>query len=147
VAIVAIPLAFDIANTWSANDGNSRLNRFIKTGVTVLNTGILVLTGIAAATLMVSGIGWAIVGASLLYASYLATDDIKSTVYEELIYDSSGNMVIDPRDIGTYNYSPSGTFLGSIGHMAVDVVPWVLWGNSEDDDTIIFERAASFFEI
>ncbi|MGD9910490.1 MAG: RHS repeat-associated core domain-containing protein [Candidatus Izemoplasmatales bacterium] len=67
--------------------------------------------------------------------------------FREVIYDSSGNMVTDPRDIGTYNYSPSGTFFGSIGHMAVDVVPWVLWGNSEDDDTNIFERAASFFGI
>jgi RHS repeat-associated protein len=67
--------------------------------------------------------------------------------FREVIYDSSGNMVTDPKDIGTYNYSPSGTFFGSIGHMAVDVVPWVLWGNSEDDDTNIFERAASFFGI
>jgi type II secretory pathway pseudopilin PulG len=51
----------------------------------------------------------------------------------EVIYDFEGNMVTDPRDIGTYNFVPSGSFWGDKGHGLFDVVPWVLFGNSDDD--------------
>jgi RHS repeat-associated protein len=51
----------------------------------------------------------------------------------EAIYDYNGNMVTDPRDIGTYNFSPSGSILGSIGHFCFDMLPWLLFGNNDED--------------
>ena len=41
--------------------------------------------------------------------------------------------VLDPRDVGTYNFVPSGGFWGNIGHSLFDVLPWVLFGNNDDD--------------
>ena len=56
----------------------------------------------------------------------------------EAIYDSNGNLVEDPRDIGTYNYCP--LVDSAIGHFFVDVLPWIIWGNSADDTTTVGER-------
>ncbi len=53
--------------------------------------------------------------------------------HKEAIYDSQGNLVTDSRDIGTYNYSPSGTIWGSVGHFFVDILPWVVFGNDDND--------------
>lgn len=58
----------------------------------------------------------------------------------EVIFDSSGNMVTDPRDIGTYNFCPSGGFVGSAGHFVKDILPWIVWGNTPDDTTTVVER-------
>lgn len=59
--------------------------------------------------------------------------------YYEAIYDkNSGNMITDPRDIGTYNYAHPDN--DPIGHAILDVVPWIIWGNSEQDTTNIFQR-------
>jgi hypothetical protein len=52
---------------------------------------------------------------------------------KEAIYAFNGDMVLDSRDIGTYNFCPSGTLGGNIGHFFVDVLPWALFGNSDDD--------------
>ncbi|MCL1919318.1 MAG: RHS repeat-associated core domain-containing protein, partial [Peptococcaceae bacterium] len=52
---------------------------------------------------------------------------------KEVIYDYQGNMVIDPRDIGTYNFIPSGSIWGDAGHLIFDVIPWFLYGNSDED--------------
>ena len=59
----------------------------------------------------------------------------------EAIYDKSGKKVTDPRDIGTYNICNPNT--NPIGHFAVDIVPWILWGNSAEDSTNIFSRTFS----
>jgi len=53
--------------------------------------------------------------------------------HREAIYNSAGNLVLDSRDVGTYNYSPSGTIKGSIGHFFVDMIPWYIFGNDDDD--------------
>ncbi len=53
--------------------------------------------------------------------------------HREVIYNSAGDMVLDSRDIGTYNFSPSGTFWGGIGHFFADMLPWYLFGNDDDD--------------
>jgi len=56
----------------------------------------------------------------------------------EAIYDSNGNIVKDPRDIGTYNYfNPD---KNKVLHGIFDVVPWIICGNSNDDTTTIFQR-------
>lgn len=61
----------------------------------------------------------------------------------EVIYDTAGNIVTDPRDIGTYNYCPSdqgNKIIAGVGHLFMDVLPWYVWGNSEDDSTNMMER-------
>jgi hypothetical protein len=65
--------------------------------------------------------------------------------HHEIIVDSSGQIVTDPMDVGTYNFIPSdknGIF-GVIGHGLVDVLPWIFLGNSIDDTTTIFDRIGS----
>ena len=66
--------------------------------------------------------------------------------HREVIYDSTGNMVLDSRDIGTYNYSPSGTFWGSIGHFFADMLPWYLFGNDDDDPGPLANEIIRLFE-
>ena len=56
----------------------------------------------------------------------------------EVIFDSSGRIVTAPEDYGTYNYCDPND--DPVGHAIKDVVPWVLWGNSEDDETEWYER-------
>ncbi len=59
----------------------------------------------------------------------------------EAIYDATGTLVTDPRDVGTYNYSPfNGTIKSAIGHYVKDVKPWIRWGNSPDDTTSSWQR-------
>ena len=52
--------------------------------------------------------------------------------HREVIYNYAGNIVLDSRDIGTYNFSPSGTLFGSIGHFFADMLPWLIFGNDDD---------------
>ena len=65
--------------------------------------------------------------------------------HREVIFDESGNIVDDPRDVGTYNYSPSGTFWGSVGHLGMDIIPWVIFGNNDDDPGPIANWVSSIF--
>ena len=66
--------------------------------------------------------------------------------HREVIFNSTGNMVLDSRDIGTYNYSPSGTFFGSIGHFFADMLPWYLFGNDDDDPGPLVNEIIRLFE-
>ena len=61
----------------------------------------------------------------------------------EVIYDSSGREVTDPRDVGTYNFISS--LVDPIGHFIVDVIPWIRYGNSPDDSTTPQERWDAFW--
>lgn len=51
----------------------------------------------------------------------------------ERIYDSDGNLVTDPRDVGTYNFSHPEGFWSSICHGVLDVAPWIIFGNNDED--------------
>ena len=51
----------------------------------------------------------------------------------EGIYDSSGKYVDDPRDIGTYNYFVPKDFWSKAGHVVVDVIPYFIFGNNDND--------------
>jgi hypothetical protein len=54
----------------------------------------------------------------------------------EVIYNwVSGEMVKDPSNLGTFNFSTA-----KIGHFFVDVIPYWLWGNSADDKTSLAGR-------
>ena len=53
--------------------------------------------------------------------------------HREVIFNNKGEIVVDPRDIGTYNFIPSGNVLESLGHGVVDVIPWFFLGNTDDD--------------
>jgi RHS repeat-associated protein len=58
--------------------------------------------------------------------------------FYEVIYDYDGNIVTAPEDMGTYNYCPSQTSV--IGHAVLDVLPWLIWGNTRDDSTTFIQR-------
>ena len=64
----------------------------------------------------------------------------------EVIFDKYGNVVLDSRDIGTYNFSPSGTFVGSIGHFFADMLPWIIFGNDDDDPGLLANEIIRLFE-
>jgi len=51
--------------------------------------------------------------------------------HREVIFDYKGNMVTNPLDIGTYNLCPSEQ--SYLGHFAVDILPWIVFGNDDDD--------------
>lgn len=58
--------------------------------------------------------------------------------YEAIYSGETGERITDPRDIGTYNYYNPDT--NGFMHVVVDVLPWILWRNSEDDTTTVFDR-------
>jgi len=63
----------------------------------------------------------------------------------EGIYNSSGELVLDPRDVGTYNFSVPNGGWSSVWHGVVDVVPWIIFGNDDDDNTWMYQRVISLF--
>lgn len=69
--------------------------------------------------------------------------------HREVIYNSEGDIVLDPRDIGTYNFCPSDEFLvsnASVGHLFHDIIPWFIFGNSDDDPGPIINEIIRLFE-
>jgi len=56
---------------------------------------------------------------------------VSSDGHREVIFDYYGNLVTDPRDIGTYNVCPSE--ISYLGHFAFDILPWIAFGNDDDD--------------
>ena len=68
----------------------------------------------------------------------------------EVVYDAQGEIVTDPRDIGTYNYSPFDNkhpISSGIGHYLKDVRPWIRWGNSPEDTTTPWQRMWALLEV
>ncbi|MDD2840352.1 MAG: DUF637 domain-containing protein, partial [Rickettsiales bacterium] len=66
----------------------------------------------------------------------------------EIVLDSSGNIITDPVNIGTYNfYNPelenvqlNSLINGDKKHFKYDVLPYYLQGNSQQDTTTAYER-------
>ena len=56
---------------------------------------------------------------------------------QEVIFDRYGNIVTSPENIGTFNY---GTDPNSKEHFYYDVLPYWIWGNSENDTTPFLYR-------
>ncbi len=56
----------------------------------------------------------------------------------EVIFNSDHTIVMDPRDIGTYNFCPmDNTIIGAVGHFCCDILPWLVFGNDDDPGPII----------
>ncbi len=66
--------------------------------------------------------------------------------HREAIYNKDRQLVLDSRDIGTYNISPSGTPLGTVGHFFYDIVPWIVFGNDDDDPGPIINEINRFIK-
>jgi hypothetical protein len=64
----------------------------------------------------------------------------------EVVYFSDGTLNEDPRDVGTYNFFPffaqgeNQGVLASVGHGLLDVVPYMIWGNSSVDSSTFIDR-------
>lgn len=59
----------------------------------------------------------------------------------EIVYFSDGTINNTPEDAGTFNvYSGDNWFLNIIVHGLYDVVPYMIWGNSEEDTTTFIDR-------
>ena len=69
--------------------------------------------------------------------------------HREVIYNSKNEIVLDARDSGTYNFCPSDEFWysnASIGHLFHEIIPWVIFGNSDDDPGPIINQIICLFE-
>lgn len=64
----------------------------------------------------------------------------------EAIYDAWGKLIADVRDIGTYNFSPSGTLWGDIRHFFVDMLPWMIFGNGDKDPGPLLDGLLRLFK-
>jgi len=60
----------------------------------------------------------------------------------EAIFDSEGDLVTAPEDYGTYNFSSPNE--DPVGHFYMDVLPWLVWGNEENDSTTASKRLHAF---
>ncbi len=61
----------------------------------------------------------------------------------EMVFYPDGTIVIEPVNMGTYNYSSPDNWAG---HFGDDVVPYWIWGNSPDDPTTLWERLTHSYE-
>ena len=69
--------------------------------------------------------------------------------HREVIYNSAGYIVLDPRDIGTYNFCPSNELWyskESLGHLVIDIIPWIIFGNDDNDPGPIVNEIIRLFE-
>ena len=63
----------------------------------------------------------------------------------EAVFHADGSVVTDPANMATYNYSSPNKFF-VIGHVIADVIPYYIWGNSEDDPATLWERLTASYE-
>ncbi len=55
----------------------------------------------------------------------------------EVVYDKDGNIVTNDWNKGSYNYAP---YSRPVDKFTMDMLPWLLWGNTRTDPTDIRER-------
>ncbi len=63
----------------------------------------------------------------------------------ELVISKGGYVEFNPQFIGTYNFCVPGGNFRDVGHGVVDVIPYMIYGNSLEDPTNIFERILMIF--
>jgi TPR repeat protein len=64
--------------------------------------------------------------------------------HKEAVYDVNGLLVEDLANQGSYNYFSRRT--QPLRHFVADTLPWIVWGNAEDDPTTVKERISAFLE-
>lgn len=70
---------------------------------------------------------------------------VDPTGHHEGVYDINGGLVTDPVNMGTYNFfGPQGST--ALLHVAADVVPYYLWGNTPNDPTTFLGRLGTTFD-
>ncbi len=62
--------------------------------------------------------------------------------HKEAVYDANGNLVEDCLNQGSYNYHSVSE--SPLMHFSVDTLPWIYWGNCEDDPSTKSERVTAF---
>lgn len=62
----------------------------------------------------------------------------------EAVFDSNGNLVEDDENMGSYNYYDQREH--PYKHFFSDRLPWILWGNTKDDETTVIERGTAFIK-
>ena len=62
--------------------------------------------------------------------------------HREAVYDSSGKIVRDGINDGTYNYAHPHD--DPINHFTEDILPWILWGATRSDSTSMEERLRAY---
>ncbi len=65
--------------------------------------------------------------------------------HREAVYDKGGNLVVDSRDIGTYNFYPKINEEDLLGHTIADVIPYFIFGNDDDDPGPIINSIIKIF--
>lgn len=56
---------------------------------------------------------------------------------EEAVFDKEGNLVTNSWNKGSFNY---GAYSKPINKFEVDILPWLIWGNTREDPTTFDER-------
>ncbi|MBO7583050.1 MAG: hypothetical protein J6T20_04605 [Treponema sp.] len=55
----------------------------------------------------------------------------------EFVYDKDGKLVTNAWNQGSYNYAP---YSKPVDKFLLDILPWIVWGNTRDDPTSMRER-------
>ncbi|MBQ1735944.1 MAG: DNRLRE domain-containing protein [Firmicutes bacterium] len=83
---------------------------------------------------------------------FTANDGEKNSKYlspgghMEVIFNSDHTIVMDPRDIGTYNFHPADhTVKGDLLHFRYDILPWIIFGNDDSDPGPIINYVIKIF--
>lgn len=78
------------------------------------------------------------------FTSKSSTENIKyvdPTGKFEAVYNNAGQLITNPLDMGSYNFSPSD--ISKLRHAKDDVLPWLIYGNTPDDPSTIRQRSAA----
>ena len=71
---------------------------------------------------------------------YISPDGHKEAVYNG----KTGELVTDPTNMGSYNYYDYRK--APMSHFIFDTLPWILWGNSPEDTSLMSQRIFAFIE-
>ncbi|WP_308687381.1 RHS repeat-associated core domain-containing protein [uncultured Treponema sp.] len=71
---------------------------------------------------------------------FVSLDGTSETVYNR----ETGQKITDPVNQGTYNRADPNS--NSVGHFFQDMIPYYIWGNSEDDPTNAWERITGSYQ-
>jgi len=62
----------------------------------------------------------------------------------EAVFDANGDLVEDDENMGSYNYYNQREH--PYQHFFSDRLPWIMWGNTREDETTVMERGTAFIK-